>query len=187
MLSFDMAFTVALLEPHGDHDNRLRHVFEALATSTNQALRLPALFDWYPYDGTALAMIIYEIYVIIGQLFLLNLLIGVVAAANMRVRLQAALVAQYERARFSQDKEALLFLKTHSTVSTRNPRLASCFDTLVGMGAPDMDTLCPRWIHVLEPPALESEEPSTYAKSSRALAYHEESGETMMMMSGGTV
>ena len=185
MLSFDMAFAVALLEPHGDHDHGLTQVFEALVTSTNHALRLPALFDWYPYDGTALAMIIYEIYVIVGQLFLLNLLIGVVAAANLRVRLQAALVAQYERARFSQDKEALLLLKSHGKISARKAGLVSCLDTLVGMGAPDISALCPKWIHVLEPPASESEESS--AKASRALEHHDESGETMMMMSGGTV
>jgi len=143
MVSFDAAFAALLIHFYDGDSGR---AFQAVATTSNYALRLPTLFAWTPGDTHEWPIIVlFDIYVALGQLFLLNLLIGVVAAANMRVRAHAAKVANFERAKFSLDKEQYLLDRRYPKATRKQMNKETFLHKAVGavetVGDTVMDSL----------------------------------------------
>lgn len=143
----------------------------------NRALRLPMLAAYAPM-GTPMdglldpgnswwpIVILYEVFVVFGQLFLLNMMIGVVGRVNMSVHQNADRVARYERGLVILDKEYKLL----AGLARSADRTAS-FGRTYRLGE-KLHVICcnllpkalqtqhltaaeirPAWLHVLLPPA----------------------------------
>ena len=79
---------------------------EATFATMMGSIRLPGVWKFSPAaTHTWQIMLLYQCGSILGQMFLINLLIACVAAANMRVKGEAKLVAAFERANYILDQE----------------------------------------------------------------------------------
>ena len=155
-------------------------------TTFNRALRLPTVYSWVPWQSAQARataehsvwpqILLYWVFTIFGQLFLLNLLIAVVGAARASVALQASRVARFARAKV---RCAPLSLPTLTTLSQPGlcasqiiieKELEALFRSRVTErssrwlqdrgGAPEgrtvaesdlLSRMTPRWLHVLVP------------------------------------
>lgn len=113
---------------------------------------------WWP------VVVVYEIFVVFGQIFLLNMMIGIVGAANMSVHLNADRVARFERALLILDKEQQMLKErinadAPQTTARRKwiRRCEVCCDALIPKFLQThritANDLRPAWLHVMLPPA----------------------------------
>ena len=102
------------------------------------------------YRRDPLLAVLYELYMFLVQIILLNMLIALMAESNERVRSIAKLVAQFERAKLILQWERRLSDLPYSTSYTaRLVRLMSGLPSGRGRGA--ASEIFPRWLHVLLP------------------------------------
>ena len=97
-----------------------------------------------------LLMALYEIYMFMVQIILLNMLIALMAESNDRVRSIAKLVAQFERAKLILQWERRLSSMPNST-----SRIGACIRFFSGFpaarGKKAASKIFPKWLHVLMP------------------------------------
>ena len=93
---------------------------------------------------------LYQIYMFMVQIILLNMLIALMAESNDRVRSIAKLVAQFERAKLILQWERRLTNMPHS--HSHSARLFRFFSGLPsGKGKRAAERIFPKWLHVLVP------------------------------------
>jgi len=93
---------------------------------------------------------LYELYMFMVQIILLNMLIALMAESNDRVRSIAKLVAQFERAKLILQWERRLTNMPHS--HSHSARLYRFFSGLPsGKGKRAAERIFPKWLHVLVP------------------------------------
>jgi len=95
-------------------------------------------------------VVLYEIYMFVVQIILLNMLIALMAESNERVRSIAKLVAQFERAKLILQWERRLHdLPRSTSMLARAMRFVSGFPA--GSGPRIAQEIFPKWLHVLMP------------------------------------
>ena len=101
-------------------------------------------------DRDPFTLALYELYMFIVQIILLNMLIALMAESNERVRSVSKLVAQFERAKLILQWERRLFdLGVNTSFRARAVRFFSGLPT--GHGRSSSQNIFPKWIHVLRP------------------------------------
>ena len=147
-------------------------------TIANRALRLPMIAAYAPMggpDGGGILdpgnswwpiVVVYEVFVVFGQIFLLNMMIGVVGRVNMSVHQNADRVARYERGRVILDKEYKLLAGLARSAARTAPfgdsyrfgeKLQAIYCNLLPKALQTHHLTAaevrPAWLHVLLPPA----------------------------------